>query len=72
MNVAMQPIESTNIKAAGFADGSLFVKFRTGTLYEYKGVPEKVFTDLLAAESAGSFFHVNIKNSYTFTQVTGV
>lgn len=45
---------------------SLQVYFRSGGIYVYVGVPKKVFTDLTNAESAGSFFTENIKDSYDF------
>ncbi len=43
--------------------GTLVVRFKTGTSYEYKGVPVEVAKGLTEAESAGSYFHRWVKGS---------
>lgn len=42
----------------------LWVTFTNGTAYEYKGVPIAVFHGLMVADSIGSFYNKNIRNSY--------
>jgi len=58
-------VTSSNIASVGYHDGKLFVEFRrSGAVYEYRGVPEYVYHELINAESVGKFFHRNIKNAY--------
>lgn len=61
------PVESSNIKAVGFdADTStLEVQFTNGGTYVYAPVPLRVFGELLAAESKGSYLASQIKPRYT-------
>jgi hypothetical protein len=42
----------------------LTVGFRDQTSYEYRGVPEDVFTLLSSAPSRGRYFNLAIRNSY--------
>ena len=43
---------------------TLFVNFLKGGLYSYRDVPQKVYDDFQATESAGKFFLTKIKNQY--------
>ena len=43
----------------------LIVEFNSGS-YKYFDVPEEVFNECLAAESAGKYFLSNIKNKFEF------
>lgn len=61
-------VQSSNIKAIGYESGCLFVEYPSGT-YEYQGVPEKVYTDLMAAESKGSFMNQYIKGQYEYRRL---
>jgi hypothetical protein len=60
----MKSLKSSNLKAAGFENGTLVVEFKKGSTWAYKGVPQETYDQLMAAESAGSFFHRNIRNVY--------
>ena len=44
----------------------LSICFNNGGVYEYIDVPEKVYNELIAAPSAGKFFHNNIKYNFQF------
>lgn len=61
-------IDSSLIKEVGYDPFMevLTVNFRSGGVYEYIEVPEKVYNDLIEAPSAGKFFHINIKNKFQF------
>jgi hypothetical protein len=48
---------------------SLLVTFLSGKKYIYAFVPEKVFSEMLVAESAGRYFARHIRNQYKCTQV---
>jgi hypothetical protein len=45
---------------------TLDVRFRTGKMYRYFGVPETCYRELLTAESAGRFFNASIRNQYAY------
>lgn len=42
----------------------LTVIFNSGASYDYNGVPEDVYEDLINAPSVGSYFVRNIRNNY--------
>lgn len=62
----MNKVTSTSSMISSFAhEGTkLSVTFRTGAVYHYKGVPEKVFHQMKAAPSHGQFFNTHIKGKY--------
>jgi hypothetical protein len=43
--------------------------FADGGLYRYFAVPESVYRSLLAAPSAGRFFHQRIRDAYSYVRV---
>jgi len=47
----------------------LTLTFASGGAYSYKDVPKEVFDGLLAAESAGKYFHSHIKGKYETERV---
>lgn len=55
--------DSSNIAAATYDDVSLslVVVFHRGARYRYCDVPPATWQGLVAAESAGRYFHANIK-----------
>jgi hypothetical protein len=59
-------IESSNLKAASYIpDGEhLVVRFHSGAAVVYDGVPKAEFEALVGAESAGRYFHANIRSVY--------
>jgi hypothetical protein len=54
-------LNSSNIASAAWNDGTLTLTYVHGGSYRYTAVPWNVYNDLVAAESAGKFFHANIK-----------
>ncbi len=65
-------LKSTNLKEAEYDPfmKTLILRFHTGGDYEYMEVDQKVFNDLVIAESAGRFFHENIRGKFDFLKVT--
>jgi hypothetical protein len=47
----------------------LKVTFISGSVYEYTGVPEQLYRQLLASRSKGKFLNENIKGKYPFKKV---
>lgn len=64
-------IDSSTLQTVGYevASGTLEVEFKNGKLYQYYEVPELVYRQLLAADSAGRFLNTRIKPMYSFAQI---
>lgn len=65
----MISVDSSNISAIGYEDGTLRVRFNDGSEYDYYGVPENVFQDFLQSNSKGKFLHQNIKGQYQYAKL---
>lgn len=65
----MEPVVSSQIAAVGFENGTLRVEFKSGSQYDYSGVPESVFLALKSADSVGRYFGANVKGSYPYQKV---
>lgn len=58
-------ISSSNIREASWADETLYLTFvKTGAIYRYEGVPFDIYTEMVQADSVGTFFHARIKPNY--------
>jgi hypothetical protein len=51
------------------ATSTLRVRFVSGSVYDYKKVPYKVFREMKAAESKGIFLNQYIKKNYAFKKI---
>jgi hypothetical protein len=51
------------------ATSTLRIIFRSGMIYDYKNVPEKVFMEMKAAYSKGTYLNQHIKPVYEFEKV---
>ena len=58
-------VVSSNIQAIGH-DGAntLYIRFNSGTTYEYAGAPFSVYENLVDAESVGKAFHRDVRGKY--------
>lgn len=67
MPLTMTPVPgSSSIAAAGYdADTrTLEIEFTSGQGYTYQNVPQDIYDGLISADSAGKFFHSQIKGMY--------
>jgi len=66
-----QVVSSTNISEIGYdADRrTLEVAFKSGTVYQYFDVPERIYEDLIRASSIGQYLNTNIKGQYRYARV---
>lgn len=64
-----QEIVSSNIEHAGHHRGDLYIRFKSGITYKYDKVPLKVYQEMVAAESAGHYFHTDIRGKYNYTKL---
>lgn len=68
----MVPVKSSNLASVGYDPDRkvLRVSFLNGKSFDYKSVRPTVFSELLAAESAGKFFHAHVRSAYEYEPVT--
>lgn len=65
------PVASSQVSSIGYDPKSetLEVEFNQGAVYQYSGVPERVFAELMASPSKGQFLNRNVKDLYPFERV---
>jgi hypothetical protein len=71
MSVWANDIDSSNIERVGYCDKThiLRVVFWSGSIYDYYHVPWAVYNEMSSASSVGSYFHRNVRHSYTSKKV---
>lgn len=64
-------VSSSAISSVGYDDGSstLELEFKSGSVYDYHGVPPDVYRELMEADSKGRFVSSNIKGRYPASRV---
>jgi hypothetical protein len=65
-------VSSTSLVSVGYDEQNeiLEVEFNGGRTYQYHGVPNQVYRNLMSAASHGSYFDQNIKKAgYSFGRV---
>lgn len=68
VNIEWKHLNSSNLEAYSYSEsGDLYVKFKSGKIYCYHNVDEKLIKGLELASSKGSFFSARIKNNFPFT-----
>lgn len=71
IDVEMQPVESSTIKAAGYDPDRrlMVVEFKQGAdAYIYSDVPAAEYNCLMAAPSPGKYLAAHIKGKFSFTK----
>ncbi|MGA2650955.1 MAG: KTSC domain-containing protein [Terracidiphilus sp.] len=63
-------VASSNISSIGYdpQTSTLEVEFLNGGIYQYYGVPENMYQQLMSAPSKGQFLNTYIKNQYAFSR----
>ncbi|WP_428408449.1 KTSC domain-containing protein [Hyphococcus sp.] len=64
-------VASSNIASIGYDTPSqtLEVEFLNGTIYQYYGVPQNLYDQLMQAGSKGRFLNTYIKNAFGYSRV---
>ncbi len=64
-------VASSNIRAIGYdiITQTLEVEFLSGWVYQYYGVSEYLYQQLMQAPSKGQFLNQYIKNAYPYSRV---
>jgi len=62
------PVQSSNISSIGYDSNSeiLEVEFNNGSIYEYYGVPENIYSELMSSGSHGTYLAANVKKHYQY------
>jgi hypothetical protein len=65
------PQSSSLVASIGYDDAAntLEVEFRSGAIYQYFGVPQNMYEQLMQAPSKGQFINTYIKNAYAYSRV---
>ncbi len=67
-----QQVQSSNLASVGYdsSTATLEIAFLNGGVYQYYGVPEEVYRDLMSAGSHGSYFDQHVKKAgYSYAKV---
>lgn len=64
-----QSVESSNLATVGFLNNVLEIEFRHGGVYQYFDVSERVYMDLMRADSKGTYHNKYIKNHYRYRRI---
>ena len=69
--MAKDTVQSLNVVAIGYdrPTGTLEVEFLKGAVYQYYGVPEHMYNEIMNAPSKGRFLNTYIRDSYPFSRV---
>lgn len=64
-------VASSNIASIGYDAPSqtLEIEFQNGTIYQYYGVSENIYEQLMQEGSKGRFLNTYIKNAYGYSRV---
>lgn len=67
----MTPVDSSNLSSVGYdtETGTLRIQFNNGRTYEYYGVPESEYYNLLNASSKGQYANQNIYKTYSQSEI---
>lgn len=66
-----EPVESSLVAKVGYVAEYkvLEIEFQDGRSYQYFGVPERVYKNLMSAESRGRYFNDRIRDAYIYGRI---
>jgi hypothetical protein len=64
-------VKSVILRSVGYNDSTkiLEIEFHSGLVYQYLGVPLKVYTDLMRSGEVGKFFSEKVRTQFRTKQV---
>ena len=67
----MKPVVSSQIKSIGHDTNTdtLYIRFSSNTIYQYKDVPHNVYIEMLNSPSVGKFLNDKIKGIYPYKKL---
>lgn len=66
-----QPVNSRILRSVGYDESTkiLEIEFLTGLVYQYSGVPLKVYKDLMHSSEIGKYFSDKVRTQFRTRQV---
>ena len=66
-----QSVNSRILRSVGYDDSTkiLEIEFLSGLVYQYSGVPPKVYKDLMHSAEIGKYFSEKVRTQYRTKQV---
>jgi hypothetical protein len=66
INVERQPVKSRILRSVGYDDTTkiLEIEFQSGLLFQYSGVPPKVYADLMHSGEIGKYFSEKVRPKF--------
>jgi hypothetical protein len=66
-----QSVKSVILRSVGYDDSTkiLEIEFHSGLVYQYSGVPSKVYTDLMRSSEVGKYFSEKVRPRFQTKQV---
>lgn len=64
-------VSSSNIERVGYDSTKeiLVVQFKNGSYYQYEGMDEKMYDNMMRSASIGRYFHSYVKNNLSFKKI---
>ncbi len=64
-------VASSNVRTIGYDEQTqtLEVEFVSGWVYQYYGVPQHMYEQMMQASSKGKFLNLYIKNAFPYSRV---
>ena len=64
-------VKSVILRSVGYDDSTkiLEIEFHSGLVYQYLGVPSKVYTDLMCSGEVGKYFSDKVRTQFRTKQV---
>ncbi len=64
-------VKSRILRSVGYDDSKkiLEIEFQTGLVYQYSGVPPKVYADLMRSDEIGKYFSEKVRPRFQTKQV---
>jgi len=65
------PVKSRILRSIGYDESTkiLEIEFHTGLVYQYLGVPPKVYADLMRSSEIGKYFSEKVRPKFQTKQV---
>jgi hypothetical protein len=65
-------VTSSNIDSIGYEGDTLFVQFKSGTVYSYSKVDANTFNNMTKSESVGKYLNGSIKGNFEYNKLEDV
>jgi hypothetical protein len=65
------PVKSCILRSVGYDDAmkNMEIEFHSGLIFQYSGVPSKVYSDLISSNAVGKYFSEKVRNRFRAKQI---